>query len=62
MSRKTTNTTKFCVSKVSFEFRETSPALAHAKHSRIMKMFADALVRNEQRTESADEGCIEAKA
>jgi hypothetical protein len=62
MSRKKTNTTNFCVSKVSFEFQEISPELAHAKHSRIMKMFADALVRNEQRTESTEEGRIEAKA
>jgi hypothetical protein len=62
MSKKNKNTTKFCVSKVSFEFQEISPALAHAKHSRIMKMFADALVRNEQSTGSTEDGRIEAKA
>jgi hypothetical protein len=48
MSRKTTNTTNFCVSKVSFEFREIPPELAQAKHTRIMKIFAEALVRSEQ--------------
>jgi len=48
MSRKTKNTTNFCASKVSFEFREIHPELVQAKHTRIMKIFAEALVRNEQ--------------
>lgn len=45
MSRKTTNTTNFCASKVSFEFRQIPPELAQAKHTRIMRMFAEALER-----------------
>jgi hypothetical protein len=59
MSRTTKNTTNFCASKVSFEFREISPELAQAKHTRIMKMFAEALVRSEQ---GADKEQVEAKA
>lgn len=59
MSRITTNTTNFCASKVSFEFREISPELAQAKHTRIMKMFAEALVRSEQ---GVDEEQTEAQA
>jgi hypothetical protein len=59
MSRTTTNTTKFCASKVSFEFREIPPELALAKHTRIMKMFAEALVRSEQ---GVDEERTEAQA
>jgi len=47
MSIKNTYTTNFCASKVSFEFCEISPELAQAKHTRIMKMFAEALVRSE---------------
>jgi hypothetical protein len=39
------NSTNFCVSKVSFEYREISPELAEAKHTRIMRMFAEALER-----------------
>jgi len=53
------NTTIFCASKVSFEFREIPPDAARAKHSRIMKMFANALVRDEQ---SAEDERIEVKA
>lgn len=48
MSGKHTNTTNFCASKVSFEFREISPELAQAKHARIMRMFAEALARGER--------------
>jgi len=48
MSIKNTYTTNFCVSKVSFEFCEISPELAQAKHTRIMRMFAEALMRHEQ--------------
>lgn len=59
MSRKNTNTTNFCASEVSFEFREIPPELAHAKHTRIMKMFAEALVRSER---GVDEERIKAKA
>jgi hypothetical protein len=59
MSRTTTNTTNFCASKVSFEFQEIPLELAQAKHTRIMKMFAEALVRSEQ---GVDEEQNEAKA
>lgn len=59
MSQKIKNTTNFCVSKVSFEFRETHPDVARAKHARIMKMFAEALVRNEQ---GGEDERIEVKA
>lgn len=45
MSIKNTNTTNFCVSKVSFAFRQIPPELAQAKHTRIMRMFAEALAR-----------------
>jgi hypothetical protein len=51
MSSMGKNTTIFCASKVSFEFREIPPDAARAKHSRIMKMFANALVRDEQSDE-----------
>lgn len=43
--RRDENNTNFCVSKVSFECREIPPELAHAKHTRIMRMLAEALVR-----------------
>lgn len=59
MSTTTKNTTNFCASKVSFEFREAPPELAQAKHTRIMKMFAEALVRSEQ---GVDEERTEAQA
>lgn len=51
MSRINKNTTIFCASEVSFEFREINPTLADAKHTRIMKIFADALVRHGQETD-----------
>lgn len=58
MSSKTTNTTKFCASKVSFAFQKIPPELSCAKHTRIMRIFAEALVRNGQ---GACEDGIEAK-
>jgi len=58
MSGNTTNTTKFCASKVSFEFQKIPPELSCAKHTRIMRMFAEALVRHGQ---GACEERIEAK-
>ncbi|MEA3497255.1 MAG: hypothetical protein U9R42_14605 [Bacteroidota bacterium] len=44
MSRKDKNTTKFCASEVSFEFREIHPTLTDAKNTRLMKLFAEDLV------------------
>jgi len=48
MSRNIVNTTKFCASKVSFEFLKIPPELSCAKHTRVMRMFAQVLVRHGQ--------------
>ena len=45
MIRKDEVSTNFCVSKVSFEYREIPLELAEAKHDRIMRMFVEALGR-----------------
>ena len=48
MNKKQENITKICDPKVSFEFLEISAELAQAKHARIMKMFAEALIRSQK--------------
>ena len=48
--------TKICFSKATFEFREVDSCLAKAKHERIIRMFAEALSRQEK-TKKASRGC-----
>ena len=50
MSGKTINTTKNCVSEVSFEFQKIPSELSRAKHTWIVRLFTEALVRHGQGT------------
>lgn len=56
MKTKDKKNTKFCSPRVDFEYLEIPPELAAAKHARIIKIFAGALMRAKKNQTSDDPG------